>query len=134
MKKLLYVCISVMMIVLIQGCVSSKLATRISVEIGKGFLSSRDLGVVELRKLVKSWPYVSGQIKAIPHYNEEVPGAAQNVIKELDSIANKTEELTEEECGKLSTNFILIEYYAGKFAWDEYGVTITQWARTALGI
>jgi hypothetical protein len=132
MRKIFFISLILVLSLVLSGCITSKLTTRIGIEIGKGFLASRDLGVPELKKLIKAWPYVAGQIKAIPHYDEEVPGAAQSVIDKLDVLALKQEGLTDEECGGLSVDFVLIEYYAGQFGWDKYGVTITQWAKTAL--
>jgi hypothetical protein len=130
-----YLLIVLTSVLLLFGCTTSKLTTRIGIQVGKGFLASRDLGVPELKKLVKAWPYVAGQIKAIPHYKEEVPGAAQNVISELDKLAKKTDDnITDSDCGTVATNFVLIEYYAVQFGWDKYGVTITKWAKAALGI
>jgi hypothetical protein len=116
-----------------QGCAASKLTTRIGIQVGKGFLASADLGIPEMKRLVKAWPYVSGQIKAIPHYEEVVPPASLNTIKRLDKMAAK-ETLTDEECGTVSVDLVQIEYNAIQFGWDRYGVTITGWAKAAMGM
>ncbi len=120
--------------VALSGCAASRLTTRIATSIGSGYLASRDNGVPEMRKLIKAWPYASGQIKAIPHYDEEVPQMAKKVIDKLDEIAKQDTELSDSECGATSVDFVLVEYYSIKFGWDKYGVSIVKWARAALGI
>jgi hypothetical protein len=135
MKKAGTVIIVLAAALMLSGCATSYVATKMGVNIGKMFLKSRDLGVPELKKLVRAWPYVAGQIKAIPHYNEEVPAAAQTVVAALDGLAQKSDDvITDEDCGKISTDFVLIEYYAAQFGWDKYGVDIVSWAKTALGL
>lgn len=133
MKRSIVLLIAILFIC--SACATSLLTSRIGVEIGKGFIKSRDIGVPEARKLLKAWPYISGQVHAIPHYKERVPGEAQAVIDELDKIAEKQEDaITEYNCGEIVTRFVLFEYYAAKFGWEEYGIDAIKWIRSALGV
>lgn len=128
MKKLMVIAACLMLM----GCGASRLSTRIAVQVGDGFIKTANIGIPEMKKIIVAWPYISGQIASIPHPEDNINGQAKKVIEELDALSLKT-EWTARECGQISTDLVLIEYYAAQFGWDRYGVTITKWFKALMG-
>jgi len=117
---------------LVMGCGASRLSTRIAIQVGDGFIKTSSLGIPEMKKVIVAWPYISGQIASMPHPEDNISGQAAKVITELDKFSAQ-KEWTDKECGQISTDLVLIEYYAAQFGWDRYGVTITKWFKALMG-
>jgi len=133
MKKTLSIGLILTAVIALSGCMASQLTTKMAISVGDGFIASADLGAPEMQKIIKSWPYISGQIKGIPHYEEVIPGSSIVIIKRLDSFAEK-DTLSLEECGTASTDLVNIEYQSIQYGWDKYGVSITGWFKAAMGL
>ena len=129
MKKLLSLALTA---TILCGCAATRLSTMISIEIGKGFITTANLGIPEMKKIIVAWPYISGQIAAIPHPEDNISGQAKKAIDALDQFAAQ-KEWTDNECGQISTLLVVVEYEAAKFGWDRYGATITKWFKALVG-
>ena len=130
MRKVITVVIS---IVLLYGCASSQVASRMGVEVGNGFSKSYQDGTVNIDAHIKAWPYVSGLIKGIyaNNYDTEVPKIAQDIISNLDKLADK-ETLTDYEKGVVRGYFVRLEAIAIEQGWNRYGVNIYNMIRTSM--
>jgi len=124
--------ISLLVAFCLVGCASSRLSTRIAVQVGDGFLKTSEIGLSEMKRVIVAWPYVSGQIKAIPYQEDNISGQARKVIERLDTLSTQ-QDWTKQECGEISTLLVLIEYYSIQFGWDKYGVTVTKWIKAFIG-
>jgi len=124
--------LSLLIVFCLVGCGASRLSTRIAVQVGDGFLKTSQIGETEMKRVIVAWPYVSGQIKAIPYQADNISGQARKVIDRLDILSTQ-KEWTQQECGEISTLLVLIEYYSIQFGWDRYGVTVTKWIKAFVG-
>jgi len=120
MKRLLII----LLILTLTGCASTQVATRIGDKVGGSFRSSAATGLSSADS-IKSWPYVSGQIRGIyaDNYNLEVPLVMQGIIAKLDELAIK-ETLTDQEKGMVIGYYVRLEALAAEFGWNKYGVSI----------
>ena len=130
MRKVTIVIIS---IILLSGCASSQVASRMGEEIGNGFSKSYQDGTVNIDTHIKAWPYVSGLIKGVyaNNYDTEVPKIAQDIISNLDELADK-ETLTDYEKGVVRGYFVRLEAIAIEQGWNRYGVNIYNMIRTSI--
>lgn len=121
-------------VVMLGGCATSKVATDIGANIGESFASTAEKGVPAADQILKAWPYISGQIKGLTgeEYKTKIVPASVEVITELDALAAKT-DVTMEEKGKAVGLVVRLEYLAGKYFYQNYGVGLFTMIKTAAG-
>lgn len=131
MKKIFF---ATLIVIIITGCSTVNVASRIGENIGSSFQSS-SARIVSASAAIKSWPTISGLIKGTlaDNYNFEIPVVAQSIIKNLDDLAAK-ETLTDEDKGRVIGYFVRLEYIAASESWNKYGISVVEWIKAATGI
>lgn len=126
MKKI--VLALVLLSVLISGCATSHVATKIGQNIADSFENSAKLGLVSADKIITSWPYVSGLLRGVASsdFERKVPYEVQETMQELDEIVAQSTH-TNEDKGKLIGGVVRLEAKGAKFYWEEYGISLYKW-------
>ena len=116
MKKLIVMALA---LAVLSGCATSKLATDIGVNIGDSYVESAEKGTVGAEQSIKAWPYIHGLLKGVmaSNYNFEMPVIAQEIIADLNKLAEK-EMLTNEDKGFVIGSFCRLEAIALEYSWD----------------
>lgn len=134
LKNSVIITVIAVMFMMVAGCGTINVASRIGGNIGSSFQGSSER-IVSASDAIKSWPAISGLIKGTlaDNYNFEIPVVAQNIIKSLDDMAAK-DTLTNQEKGMVVGYFVRLEYIAASEGWNRYGVSISDWIKAATGI
>lgn len=124
MKRFLII---IIMLLMITGCATSKVATTLGVDIGQSFQEAALQGTVSAEQSIMAWPYISGLIQGVlaDNYSYEVPPIIINIIDKLDAIAVQP-SLSEVDKGIIIGSFVRLEALAIAHSWDRYGVNILQ--------
>jgi hypothetical protein len=118
----------VLVILLLSGCASSHIATKVGDNISDSFSNSAAIGLVSADKIKSSWPYISGLIKGVcaGDFEREVPYVVQEIMGELDALCMKN-DLSQEDKGSLVGLVVRLEYQGSKYFWEKYGVSLYKW-------
>jgi hypothetical protein len=123
----------ILSLVLLTGCATSHVATKIGQNIGDSFANSAATGLVSADKIKTSWPYISGLLRGLAagDFERTVPLGVQELMEALDDTCANP-ELSVAEKGSLVGMVVRLEYEGGKFFWDKYGVSLYKWFRIFL--
>jgi hypothetical protein len=118
---------------ILTGCASSRIATSIGEDIGYSFKKAAAKGEVSAEQSIKAWPYVSGLVRGLlaEDYEYKVPMSAQNIMDNLDAIAQQ-DVLTSEDKGRVIGSYVRLEYIAATELWNKYGISIWGAVKTFL--
>jgi hypothetical protein len=119
---------AISLLLLLSGCATSHVATKIGENIADSFANSAKIGIVSADKIARDWPYISGLLKGTAggDYERKVPFEVQEIIDNLDDLCGKI-TLTLEDKGQLIGLVVRLEAKAARFYWDEYGVSLYKW-------
>lgn len=107
MKKLFVVLICFVLV----GCGhTSKIASKMDANIGDTLEESCTIGIPAADKIIKAWPYVSGQIKGLysKDYEDALPNSIKFIVSKLDGFATKS-NLSDEEKGLVNGYIIRLD-------------------------
>ena len=129
--KLLFV---ILVLLLLTGCASTRVATSIGEDIGYSFRKAADKGEIAAKDSIKAWPYVSGLVRGAlgEEFEYKVPMSAQNTMDTLDELSMK-EVLTVEDSGTVIGSYLRLEYIAVVEGWNKYGISIWKAVKMYLG-
>jgi predicted ABC-type sugar transport system permease subunit len=132
--KGIIVLIVLVCVVMMYGCATSTVATHMGKGIGKSYAAAKEEGVPTGEQILSAWPYISGLIKGLAgdDYKTKIVPASLDVIKELDELASKT-ITTVEEKGKAVGLAVRLEYLAGKYFKDAFGINLFDLIKSFAG-
>lgn len=89
---------------------TSKIASKMDANIGDTLEESYAIGIPAADKIIKAWPYVSGQIKGLysKDYDDALPNSIKFIISKLDGFATKT-NLSDEEKGLVNGYIVRLD-------------------------
>jgi hypothetical protein len=127
------VMMGLLVILLLTGCAASRVATSIGEDIGYSFQKAAAKGEVSAEQSIKAWPYVSGLVKGLlgEDYEYKVPMSAQNLMDNLDALAQQ-DVLSTEDKGMVIGSYVRLEYIAATELWNKYGISIWKAVKTFL--
>ena len=127
----LFLCLLVLL--LLSGCASSRVATSIGEDIGYSFKKAAAKGEIAAEDSIKAWPYVSGLIRGTlgEDYDYKVSPSIQAIIENLDELSQQ-DSLSDEDKGRVIGGYVRLEYFAVREMWDRYGISIWKAVKTFL--
>jgi len=116
------------------GCATPRIAAHIGADIGSSFQAAAATGELSAEESIRSWPYVSGQIRGLyaDDFATDMPIKVQNIMSRLDGLAVK-DTLSLEEKGLIIGHYVRLEALALEIGWRKYGISIYELIMKVIG-
>jgi len=132
MKKVLFL---VLIVILLMGCASAKVITRIDSNIAEAWSEANAIGIPAAEEIIVAWPTISGMVEGIygSDFRMKLAPDVQATMADMDTLCFKyfssiplilTDPLVRKDAGKILGLTARLEYLAGREFKDRYGVTI----------
>ena len=136
MKKVITMSLLIMFSFALVGCVGSRLITDIAKSVGDSDMKAVTKGTPAAGTIMKSWPYIHGQIKGVmgQSYEFDLSPYAIAAAERLDELTSKKEPLSPGEMGELNGARVRFGWYWSTYIKDKYGMPLWDQIKSYTGL